>query len=210
MDLQNIRNDFIKNDDKIIIDKNPIFQFKKWLHEALGAGIKEATAFSLSTSTSDGIPSSRILLLKEIFDDTFVFFTNYESQKGKELEQNPNAAMLFFWADMERQVRISGKVEKISSSRSDEYFNIRPYESQINAIISEQSKVIENRELLEIKRDELLNKKKELNRPDFWGGYYLTPTLIEFWQGGKNRLHHRFLFKKESQIEEWKISLLSP
>lgn len=209
IDLHNVRKDFTRNPDIDHLESNPVTQFKYWLQDAIDASTIDATAFALSTATKDGIPSSRILLLKGVDDNGFHFFTHYESQKAKEIAENPIATILFFWARTERQVRILGKIEKVSSTESDTYFNIRPKDSQVNAIISPQSEPIPNRDFLLKKREELLLSNQELTRPKNWGGYCLSPRQYEFWQGGANRLHHRYVYKK-TQLNEWDISMIAP
>ncbi len=190
--------------------KDPFEQFLIWFHDAVKSKIAEPNAMILATADGKGIPSARVVLLKGIEPDGLKFFTNYNSSKAKELNENPNAALLFFWHELERQIRVSGKVEKISGKDSEEYFKNRPYESQIGAWASNQSEVIESRKLLEVRFDELKTKYKdgEVPLPDFWGGYKLIPFKFEFWQGRQSRLHDRILYTKEN--ENWKIERLSP
>ena len=196
--------------DKAHVLKNPIAQFKVWFDEAVLSKIEEPNAMTLATASNEGMPNARIVLLKEFDKKGFVFYTNYESQKGKELEKNTTAVLLFFWKELVRQVRINGSVKKISHEESNEYFHSRPRESQLGAWASEQSSRIPNRKFLENKFTSFQNKfdRKEIPLPPFWGGYRVLPTEIEFWQGRENRLHDRILY---SLIEdEWKISRLSP
>jgi pyridoxamine 5'-phosphate oxidase len=164
----------------------------------------------LSTADVNGNPSARIVLLKEIDDSGFVFYTNYGSRKGKDLKENPKAALTFFWDELLRQIRIEGRIEKISKETSKKYFSSRPRESQIGAWVSAQSSVIPNREILENKFDELEEKfgNEEIPLPDFWGGYRVIPNYFEFWQGRENRLHDRICYKKEN--DEWKIFRIAP
>ena len=192
------------------VNHNPFLQLKSWLDEALTSEIHEATAMNLSTVGRDGKPSSRIVLLKELSEAGLTFFTNYESKKGKELFQNPFAAILFFWPELERQVRVEGKVKKVSAGESDEYFKSRPIGSRIGANISPQSQVIPGRELLEKKQLEFAKRfeSKEIPRPSHWGGYILVPEMFEFWQGRESRLHDRLRFTKFDG--EWKIERLAP
>ena len=210
--LQNLRREYESeslSEDSII--KDPVRQFEKWFEEALHAELPEPNAMTLATCNVDFKPSARIVLLKEIQDGNFIFFTNYKSRKGKELLWNPYAALLFFWNELHRQVRIEGRVQKISETDSDDYFNSRPEGSKLGAMISPQSEVIENREFLEDKLEKL---KKDLSgkqaiRPEHWGGYRVIPQTIEFWQGRSNRLHDRILFTLVNQ-DEWKMERLAP
>ena len=175
------------------------------------AKLTEPNAFSLATVGSDMMPSIRTVLLK-IFDETgFVFFTNYKSTKAKQIEENPKAAALFAWLDLERQIKIEGDIEKISTTQSLKYFLSRPKGSQIGAWVSHQSQVISSRSLLEQKFDEIRKKfvKGEVPFPDFWGGYIIKPIKIEFWQGGQDRLHDRFLYELQDD-NSWSISRLAP
>ena len=192
------------------VNKNPFIQFIKWYESVLNSNLNEPTAMMLSTADVNGNPSARIILLKEIDDSGFVFYTNYESRKGKDLKENPKAALTFFWDELRRQIRIEGRIEKISRETSKEYFSSRLSESQIGAWVSAQSTVIQNREFLENKFDELKEKfgNEEIPLPDFWGGYRLIPNYFEFWQGRENRLHDRICYKKEN--DEWKIFRLAP
>ena len=192
------------------VNKNPFIQFIKWYESVLNSNLNEPTAMMLSTADVNGNPSARIVLLKEIDDSGFVFYTNYESRKGKDLKENPKAALTFFWDELRRQIRIEGRIEKISRETSKEYFSSRLSESQSGAWVSAQSTVIQNREFLENKFDELKEKfgNEEIPLPDFWGGYRLIPNYFEFWQGRENRLHDRICYKKEN--DEWKIFRLAP
>ena len=192
------------------VDKNPFIQFTKWYESILDSNLNEPTAMMLSTADVNGNPSARIVLLKEIDDSGFVFYTNYRSRKGKDLKGNPKAALTFFWDELRRQIRIEGSIKKISRETSKEYFSSRPRESQIGAWVSAQSSVIPNREILENKFDELDEKfgNEEIPLPDFWGGYRLIPSYFEFWQGRENRLHDRICYKKDN--DEWKIFRIAP
>jgi len=192
------------------VDKNPFVQFTKWYESILNSNLNEPTAMMLSTANINGNPSARIVLLKEIDDGGFVFYTNYGSSKGKDLNENPKAALTFFWDELRRQIRIEGRIEKISRETSKEYFSSRPRESQIGAWVSAQSSVIPNRHILENKFDELDEQfgNEEIPLPDFWGGYRLTPNYFEFWQGRENRLHDRICYKKEN--DDWKIFRIAP
>jgi pyridoxamine 5'-phosphate oxidase len=206
----NIRKDYLKNTlDEKLINKDPLVQFHQWLSDAINSGIDEPNAMVLSTVSEKSFPSSRVVLLKDANEKGFVFFTNYNSRKGKHLLQNPNAALLFFWKELERQVRMEGSVMKISVQESDAYFYSRPLESQINAIISPQSEKITDRNFLERCRNELIASKKEIKRPEHWGGYVFQPKYYEFWQGREGRLHDRIIFC-EGDDGNWKISRLAP
>ena len=193
------------------LNQDPFMQFEKWFNEAINAKLTEPNAFSLATVGNDMMPSIRTVLLK-IFDEKgFVFFTNYKSTKAKQIEENPKAAALFAWLDLERQVKIEGTIEKISSTESLKYFLSRPKGSQIGAWVSHQSEVITSRSLLEQKFDEIKKKflKGEVPFPSFWGGYAIKPIRIEFWQGGQDRLHDRFLYELQED-NTWTISRLAP
>lgn len=193
------------------VDKNAIHQFGKWWEQAVNAGIDEVNAMTLATSSADGIPSARIVLLKGFSEKGFIFFTNYNSYKGKQLAENPKACLVFFWKELERQVRITGIVRKASEEESDEYFNSRPSGSRIGAIVSPQSTIIEGREWLEERYKEVEQQLsgKEIRRPAHWGGYELMPVLIEFWQGRSSRLHDRIEYSLQ-QDGEWKMERLAP
>ena len=189
----------------------PFEQFDKWFKEALVAEVIEPNAMNLSTATPDGKPTSRIVLLKGLDEKGFTFFTNYHSDKGQLLAINPFASLTFFWAELERQVRISGVIEKVSHKESDIYFASRPKGSQIGAWVSEQSTEIKSRDVLDQKLQELTAhyKDKEVSRPPHWGGYRLIPETVEFWQGRPNRLHDRLKYTKNGD-DFWKVIRLSP
>lgn len=190
---------------------DPFEQFRIWFDQALAAGLPEPNAMTISTVTSDGKPSARMVLLKDYDEQGFVFYTNYESHKGQQLLQNPWGAITFWWAELERQVRIEGRVEQVSATDSDEYFHGRPRNSQLGAWVSAQSQVIENREVLNERLQQLEKeyKNKEIPRPPHWGGFRVIPTAIEFWQGRPSRLHDRLLYQR-SEDGTWKIQRLSP
>ncbi|MBL1208325.1 pyridoxamine 5'-phosphate oxidase [Geminocystis sp. GBBB08] len=190
---------------------NPFDQFRHWFQEAVSAEILEPNAMTLATINEGGKPSARIVLLKNLDDRGFTFFTNYDSHKGKNIEKNPWVSLVFWWGKLERQVRVEGKVEKITSEESDQYFYSRPIGSQLGAWASNQSQVIPNREVLEIKLEEITQKyqKQIIPRPEHWGGYRVLPYLIEFWQGRENRLHDRLCYTlKEDQ--QWIRERLAP
>jgi pyridoxamine 5'-phosphate oxidase len=192
------------------VDPDPIEQFKSWMDASIENGIKEPNAMHLSTVTPENRPSSRIVLLKGI-DNGFVFFTNYESKKSRDLLSNPFASLTFFWPEMERQVRIEGSVEKVSQEESDEYFLSRPLESQIGAWASPQSEEIPDRDFLE-KRKEAMESRfanEKIVRPSHWGGFRLLADKIEFWQGGPGRLHDRILYTV-TPGKSWTIKRLAP
>lgn len=192
------------------VDKNPFVQFEKWMKEAVGSDEKEPTAMAISTISANGFPQSRIVLLKFFDENGFIFFTNYLSEKGQSIENNPAVCLHFFWPVLERQVRISGFAEKTSREISEKYFRSRPLESQIGAWASEQSQEIPSREYLEQRFREYSARfeNQSPSLPSFWGGYNVIPKKIEFWQGRKNRLHDRILYEKLS--ENWAIKRLAP
>jgi len=192
------------------IEANPIDQFQKWWTEAINSQIEEVNAMTLATASSDGMPAARIMLLKGFDKNGFAFYSNYKSYKAMHLEENPKACLVFFWKELERQVRITGLVKKIPTNESDEYFLSRPIGSQVGAWASNQSQVIENREWLENRYLQLTEefRQKELKRPAYWGGYVVTPVIVEFWQGRPSRLHDRIQYTLEGG--NWKIERLSP
>jgi len=210
--LADIRKEYTKATlDSTSVDKNPLHQFEKWFQEAVATEIPEPTAMNLSTITASGRPSSRIVLLKGIENNQFVFYTNYQSQKGVELESNPACALTFFWPELERQVRVEGVATRVSPDISDAYFKSRPRGSQVGAWSSPQSSIIKDRKILEDRVREIEKRfdgKKELPRPNQWGGFGVEPFEIEFWQGRSNRLHDRIVYTKVDQ--EWKINRLAP
>ena len=192
--------------------KDPFKQFEKWFKQSLNAKIYEPNAFILSTANKKGVPSSRVVLLKKIDSNGFYFFTNYSSQKGKEILENPTVSMVFFWPEIHRQIRITGKVKKISREESKKYFFSRPLGSQIGAIISPQSSEIESEKVLATDYNNFLksvnSKKVVIDCPKHWGGYCIKPIRFEFWQGKSNRLHDRLVYKSTSS--SWKITRLAP
>lgn len=192
------------------VSDNPLTQFATWFEQAMKAEVPELNAMSLSTVNGEGKPSSRIVLIKEFDQRGFSWFTNYDSRKGQELEQNPHAALLFFWSALERQVRIEGRIEKISVQENDTYFHSRPLGSRQSALASAQSQVIASREALEQQLAEVVNQYGETPpRPEHWGGYRLVPNLVEFWQGRSSRLHDRIVYHR-LEDGSWEIQRLQP
>jgi len=192
------------------VDANPIRQFATWYDEVLAKGVSEADAMTLATATKDGRPCARVVLLKSFDDSGFVFYTNYQSRKGRELDENPQACLLFYWPKVWRQVRIEGKIEKVSAEESDEYFQSRPLGSKLGAWASNQSEVVDSRETLEERFAELEKRfGEEVPRPPHWGGYRLKPNAIEFWQGRDNRLHDRLRYRLQED-GTWVIERLGP
>lgn len=186
-------------------------QFHIWFEEAREDGVVEPNAMILSTVNKEGNPASRTLLLKGLEEDRLLFYTNYKSDKAKEIEMNPNVSICFLWKELQRQVRITGKALKISKDKSEAYFHSRPKGSQIGAWVSPQSEVIPDKEFITKRKTELVEKYKDVDvvpLPDFWGGYYIKPKSIEFWQGRPDRLHDRLLYTQNG--EKWKIQRLAP
>jgi len=188
----------------------PLVMFSRWLQEAVNTGVTEPNAMTLATATTEGRPSARVVLLKEVNSEGFVFFTNYLSRKGRELLENPHAALVFDWHEMERQVRIEGRVEKLTAKESDDYFISRPENAKIGAWTSPQSKIVKDRSELDKLRKETEQRfaHKEIHRPDHWGGFLIRPTVIEFWQGRPDRMHDRIAYYKTE--EGWSMHRLAP
>lgn len=210
--IADIRRDYkLQSLNESDMTADPVEQFTRWWDEAVNSEIDEVNAMTLATATKEGLPSARIVLLKGYDARGFVFFTNYNSHKGKELELNPKAALVFFWKELERQIRIEGPVEKISEEESDKYFNSRPTASRIGAWASPQSEIVTDRTIIENNFSEYENKfgTAFIPRPSHWGGYILKPTLLEFWQGRSSRLHDRIQYSS-GQGGSWKMERLAP
>lgn len=211
LDIAALRHDYVAHGlHRADLDADPIKHFTNWFGAAAAAEIRDVNAMALATATPDGNPDVRIVLLKGVDECGFVFFTNYESAKGRQIAANPRVALNMFWVQLERQIRISGRAEKISAQESEEYFHTRPIGSQLGAWASQQSEVIANREVLETKLAELTQKFADgkIPLPPFWGGYRVVPETIEFWQGRADRLHDRFRYLREGA--GWRIDRLSP
>ena len=212
-DLGNYRKSYEKSAlEEGAISDNPIELFQKWFYEVEASeGIDEPNAMTISTIGLDGFPKSRVVLLKKYTFEGFIFYTNYTSEKGKAIANNPNVCLSLFWPNMERQVIIKGKAEKLAENLSDGYFESRPEGSKLGAIVSDQSSVIPSRSVLEDKLKALEKEfqGKEIQRPDFWGGYMVKPVSIEFWQGRPNRLHDRVRYSLQEDYN-WKIERLAP
>ncbi len=211
MDIHKIRTDYKRDELKDEeLEQNPIVLFRHWFETAVNSDIPDVNAMTLATATAKGLPSARTVLLKGFDVKGFVFYSNYQGRKAIEMEANPNVALLIFWRELERQVRIEGVVEKVTATESDEYFHSRPLESRLSAIVSKQSKPVESRQELERIWVDFLkqNNDKPINRPEYWGGFRVIPLKIEFWQGRPNRLHDRILYSLEGNV--WKIERLQP
>lgn len=212
MDISNMREEYTMKDlDEKDLNPSPFSQFESWFQQAEEAGLRMPNAMTLATVSSEGQPSQRMVLLKFFDEKGFVFYTNYESKKAKEIADNPRVSLLFPWHDIERQVRIAGKAEKVSVIESTKYFLSRPKGSQLGAWVSNQSSVISSRQMLLSKLEEIRGKfkNKEVPLPSFWGGYRVVPGSFEFWQGRKSRLHDRFLYSK-TEDKNWVIERLAP
>ena len=210
-EIKKLREDFTKGTlNDTAVDPDPFQQFELWISQAIEAKIPEVQAVNLSTISAEGKPASRIVYVREFENGQFWIYTNYNSRKAKDMLQNPNISLTFFWPDLERQIRIEGTVKKAEKEKSDNYFNNRPRESQLGAWASNQSGVLKNREELEAAVETIRNKfeGKDVPRPDFWGGFEITATYYEFWQGRKSRLHDRISYTLENG--DWKIKRLAP
>jgi len=210
INIADIRTEYSKQSlNKKEVDKNALVQFQRWFDEAIESKVPEPNAMNLATVSSKGKPSARIVLLKGLENNAFIFYTNYESQKGKELADNPFAALTFFWPELERQVRITGIVEKVNEETAEKYFHSRPRKSQLGAWASKQSTVVKKREIItNFLQKYIAEFAHEVPKPPFWGGYRLMPDTIEFWQGRPSRLHDRIRYTKGG--EDWIIERLAP
>ena len=197
--------------DEKTVDRNPIDLFRRWFDAAVNSGSRLPESMTLATATQDGKPSARVVLLKQFDDEGFVFYTNYHSSKGRQLEENPYAALVMYWTVLDRQVRVEGAVERVSPDESDEYFKSRPRESQIGALASPQSEVVNGRQVLEQRfRDfEKFYRDRHVERPAHWGGYIVKPERIEFWQNRSGRMHDRILYERDPS-GSWSIKRLAP
>ena len=210
--IEDLRIDYTKfSIDEFGLLSDPIDQFNNWFKNALNSKVSEANAMVLSTVSSQNIPSARVVLLKGVQSNGFKYYTNYDSFKGMELAEKPNACLTFFWPALEQQIRVTGLVEKIDATVAEAYFHSRPRGSQISALASNQSAKIADRVILvdEVARLEKLYADTTVPKPEFWGGYLLKPTKVEFWQGRSSRLHDRFLYEK-LEDNNWQVSRLSP
>ena len=211
MDTSRLRKEYTRAGlDRGDVDPDPMVQFHEWFERVLRAGLHEPNAMTLATATGDGRPSARVVLLKGYDERGFVFYTNYEGRKARELEANPLCALLFYWGELERQVRIEGRASRLSGEESDAYFLSRPRGSRLGAWASEQSRQVESRSILEerVQALEAEYEGREVPRPPFWGGYRVEPGVIEFWQGRENRLHDRIVYRRAEA--GWKIERLQP
>lgn len=209
--ITKLREDFTKGTlSEADVTSDPFLQFSLWLQQAVDSKVPEVQAMNLSTVSRENKPSSRIVYLREFENDRFSFYTNYHSKKATDLEKNPYACLTFFWPELERQIRIEGRVEKASASQSEAYYNARPYESKVGAWASDQSHALSSREELETKIKELKKQftPESIKRPDFWGGFVLKANYYEFWQGRKSRLHDRICYTLENK--NWIISRIAP
>ncbi|MEO6303953.1 MAG: pyridoxamine 5'-phosphate oxidase [Bacteroidia bacterium] len=209
--ISKLREDFTNGSlNEADVNKDPFIQFEKWLQQAVDSKVHEVQAMHLSTVSQNNKPSSRIVYMREFEKNAFSFYTNYNSKKAQDLLKNPNAAITFFWPDLERQIRIEGTIEKASAVQSDNYYNQRPYESKIGAWASEQSHLLSSREELEQKVEQLKKQytPESIKRPEFWGGLILKANYYEFWQGRKSRMHDRICYEKKDG--QWKIIRLAP
>jgi pyridoxamine 5'-phosphate oxidase len=210
-DLARVRREYSRQSlDELDVDLNPLDQFRQWFEDAANAELREANAMVLATATPDGKPSARVVLLKGFDERGFVFYTNYEGRKSGELAMNPQAAVVFYWGELERQVRLEGIVEKTSKQESEEYFKTRPFESRLSAWASKQSSVIPSRSYLEQKISDVKSAfgNREIPLPPSWGGFRLQPQVYEFWNGRENRLHDRVRYTLQGGV--WHIERLSP
>lgn len=210
--VADLRNEYTRAGlDETDLRPDPLAQFRGWFEDALAAGLHEPNAMTLATATPDGKPSARVVLLKGFDERGFVFYTNYEGRKGEELARNPRAALVFYWGELERQVRIEGRASRVPERESDAYYASRPRGSRLGAWASEQSRPVEGREVLEsrLRALEREYEGREVPRPPFWGGYRVEPEAVEFWQGRQNRLHDRIVYRRRG-AGGWEIERLQP
>jgi pyridoxamine 5'-phosphate oxidase len=209
-DIQNLRKQYSRSSLSAgSVNKDPFKQFEKWFREVLKSGFYEPNAMTLATASKDGVPTARVVLLKGFDEKGFMFFSNYKSRKGKDIEQNPYGSLLFYWDKLERQVRIEGKIEKATKEESEAYFITRPYKSRLGAWASNQSSVIEDRSFIVKEFLKYMVKfRNHVPLPPAWGGYRLVPGSFEFWQGRPNRLHDRIRYSRQKKV--WKIERLAP
>ncbi len=210
--VADLRNEYTRAGlDETSLRPDPLAQFRGWFEDALAAGLHEPNAMTLATATPDGRPSARVVLLKGFDERGFVFYTNYEGRKGEELGRNPRAALVFYWGELERQVRIEGRASRVPERESDAYYASRPRGSRLGAWASEQSRPVEGREVLEsrLRALEREYEGREVPRPPFWGGYRVEPEAVEFWQGRQNRLHDRIVYRRRG-AGGWEIERLQP
>ena len=211
LNLENSRKSYDQHQlEEHAIPRNPFDLFASWYKDAEKISSIEANAMGLATVSSDGKPSLRKVLLKEVWNNQFVYYTNYKSRKGREIEHNPSVALLFHWEAHERQVRIEGVAHIVSAEKSDEYFTSRPLSSQQAAIASPQSEIIEDRDDLEHRFAEVSSNSDNIARPDYWGGYAIVPNIIEFWQGRPSRMHDRIAYVKDGRNDSWSTHRLAP
>jgi pyridoxamine 5'-phosphate oxidase len=211
LDVSALRREYAREElTKRSVQSDPMAQFSSWFDEAIAAELLEPTAMTLATANADGQPSMRVVLLKGVTENGFVFYTNYLSHKGRDLAENPKASLLFFWPELERQIRIEGITERVPEAESDAYFSSRPFESQVGAWASLQSSVLRSRDEMEEHFETLraTYEGKPVPRPEHWGGYVLTPKVVEFWQGRPSRLHDRIRYRLDNGA--WIIERLSP
>ena len=210
-ELANIRKEYLKGSISVdTMPENPLEALQTWVNQAIESEVEEPTAMNIATISSGKFPNSRVVLLKEINSEGLVFFTNYKSQKGQDIEANPNVAINFFWPELERQVRIHCVASKVSDLDSDTYFYSRPKTSQVGAIVSAQSAEIGKDEDLESKITEIIESNLEIKRPEYWGGYRVVPLNIEFWQGRYSRLHDRLRYERTSTNSDWELTRYYP